>query len=110
RLPNKVFGAAAADTITCVMFYRKHSKAALEKVSDLYSGGEAKTLSDAQVLWDSFVDGKYFETSEGKKRVLGDDFIKAEEGDKYGRDQLTSSEDILAIAKRMLVHKLPKTR
>lgn len=110
RLPNAVFGAAAADTITCVMFYRKFSKPALEKVNDLYSGGEAQTLSDAQVLWDSFVDGKYFETSEGKKRVLGDEFVKATEGDMYSRDQLTTSEDIATIAKKMLAHKLPKSR
>lgn len=110
RLPNAVFGAAAADTITCVMFYRKFTKQALEKVNDLYSGGEAKTLSDAQVLWESFVDGKYFETAEGKKRILGDEFIKAAEGDMYARDQLTTSEDIATIAKRMLAHKLPKSR
>lgn len=110
RLPNAIFGAAAADTITCVMFYRKFSKPALEKVSDLYSGGEAATLSDAQVLWDSFVEGKYFETSEGKKRVLGDEFIAKAEGDMYSRDQLTTSEDIATIAKKMLVHKLPKSR
>lgn len=110
RLPNLVFGAAAADTITCVMFYRKHGKAALEKVNDLYAGGEANTLSEAKVLWESFVDGKYFETSEGKKRILGDEFIKAAEGDLYGRDQLTTKEDIATIAKKMLMHKLPKSR
>lgn len=110
RLPNLVFGAAAADTITCVMFYRKHSKAALEKVNDLYAGGEADTLSEAKVLWESFVDGKYFETSEGKKRILGDEFIKAAEGDLYGRDQLTTKDDIATIAKKMLAHKLPKSR
>ncbi|PKF35548.1 SNF2-related protein [Acinetobacter proteolyticus] len=110
RLPNAVFGAAAADTITCVMFYRKFSKSALEKVNDLYANGGASDLSGSKVLWDSFIDGKYFETAEGKKRILGDEFIKAAEGDLYGRDQLTTSDDIETIAKKMLAHKLPKSR
>ena len=45
-----------------------------------------------------------------KKRILGDEFIKAAEGDLYGQDQLTTKEDIATIAKKMLMHKLPKSR
>lgn len=109
RLPNVVFGAANADTITCVMFFKKFTDEALAKVDDLYAT-ENEVLHDANVLWDSFIDGKYFETAEGKKRVLGDEFIPKDPNDKYERDQLTSSEDILTIARKMLFHKLPKSR
>lgn len=109
RLPNKVFGAANADTITCVMFYRKFTKDALDKINGFY-GTEPEILSQSNVLWDSFIEGKYFDTAEGKKHVLGEKFTKAVEGDMYSRDQLETDDDIVKIAKRMLVNKLPRTR
>ena len=70
RLPNKVFGAAAADTITDVIFYRKFSADAAQKISELIEQDPAK-LSEANVLWGDYIGGKYFNTDEGRPHVLG---------------------------------------
>lgn len=109
RLPNKVFSEANADVVTCVMFYRKHTTEALGKINDLY-GSQSAVLNEANVLWDSFVSGKYFDTAEGKKHILGDEYIPADKSDKYGRAQLKTTDTVPATAQKMLLAKLPKTR
>lgn len=59
RLPNKVFGAASADTITDVMVFKKHSRDALDKIEEL-SSTKIDALIDSNVLWQEFISGQYF--------------------------------------------------
>ncbi|MGI9212290.1 MAG: SNF2-related protein [Methylococcaceae bacterium] len=70
RLPNEVFGAADADTITDVIVFRKHGEAALEKIKELRSENP-DVLVQANVQWQEFIDGAYF-LGDGKRYVLGD--------------------------------------
>lgn len=71
RLPNKVFSeSAAADTITDVIVFRKFSREVATKVEELQEQSPA-TLTQARVLWDEFLDGRYFMAS-GHKYVLGE--------------------------------------
>lgn len=69
RLPNKVFGAANADTITDVIFFRKYSASSAEKISELMQQNPT-LLAEAKVLWDEYLEGRYF-SGEGQPFVLG---------------------------------------
>lgn len=106
RLPNKVFGAANADTITDVIFFRKYSRTAAEKIAELRESSP-QTLSEANVLWGTYLDGKYFTTADGKKHTLGE--FKAKDPNKF-RDvnRVENAASIPDIAK--LMRKLPKSR
>jgi hypothetical protein len=69
RLPNKVFQAAHADVVTDVIVFRKHSRAMIEKIEDLL-GSNPAILATANVMWEEFLEGKYFQ-GDGKKYVFG---------------------------------------
>lgn len=71
RLPNSMFAETGADVVTDVIAFRKFSEEAEATVKDLYDGGQIDTLTQAGVLWDDFINGKYFLT-EGKRFVLGE--------------------------------------
>ena len=106
RMPNKVFGEAAADTITDVIFFRKHSAEAREKIEEIQQE-DAQKLSEYNVLWDAYLDGKYFETPEGRIRVLGE--FKAKDPDKFRDvDRVESPQSVPEIAK--MIRKLPDSR
>ncbi|MAK89759.1 MAG: hypothetical protein CMI13_00785, partial [Oleibacter sp.] len=106
RLPNKVFGAAAADTITDVIFYRKFSADAAQKISELIEQDPAK-LSEANVLWGDYIGGKYFNTDEGRPHVLGE--FKAKDPEKYRDvDRVENPASVPEIAK--MLRKLPDSR
>lgn len=70
RLPNSVFGTAAADTVTDVIAFRKFDKPTLDKIQELKEQNP-KTLIDANVQWQEFLDGQYFK-GEGKRFILGE--------------------------------------
>lgn len=106
RLPNKVFGAASADTITDVIFFRKYSNTAAEKIAELRESSP-ETLSKANVLWDSYLNGKYFDTAEGMKHVLGE-FIAKDPNKFRDVNRVVNAASIPDIAK--LLRKLPKSR
>lgn len=106
RLPNKVFGAASADTITDVIFFRKFSRTAAEKINELRESKPA-VLSESNVLWDRFLDGKYFNTAEGIKHILGE-FIPKDPEKFRDVNRVTNPASIPDIAKMM--RKLPKSR
>jgi len=69
RLPNSVFKAAAADTITDIMIWRKHSQDVQEKITELKEQN-IQTLIDANVLWQTFINGKFF--AKNQKYILGE--------------------------------------
>lgn len=71
RLPNAMFDETGADVVTDVIAFRKYSEDTTNAIKDLYNGGSLDTLAQAGVLWDDFINGKYFLT-EGKRFVLGE--------------------------------------
>lgn len=105
RLPNSVFGAADADTITDVIFFRKYSRQAAEKISELKEQAPAK-LAEANVLWDEYLDGKYF-AGEGRRFILGE-FIPKDPEKFRDVDRVANPASIPDIAK--MLRKLPKSR
>lgn len=70
RLPNSVFGTASADTMTDVIAFRKYDRETLDKIVELREQSP-QTLIDANVLWQTFIEGQYFNT-EGKRFILGE--------------------------------------
>lgn len=105
RLPNSVFGAADADTITDVMFFRKYSADAADKIAELQQQSPEK-LSEVNVLWDPFLDGKYFK-GEGRRFVLGE-FVPKDPEKFRDVDRVKNPASIPDVAK--MIRKLPKTR
>ena len=96
RLPNKVFGAASADTITDVMVFKKHSRDALEKIEEL-SSTKIDTLIDANVLWQEFISGQYFK-GEGKRFILGE-FVAKDDTKYRDVDRVINDDSVQNISK-----------
>lgn len=97
RLPNKVFGTAAADTMTDVIVFRKYSREALDKIAELREANPG-LLAEINVQWQEFVSGDYFK-GEGKPFVIGD-FAKAK--GRFGETTVLNSElSVADIAKLM---------
>ena len=71
RLPNSMFDETGADVVTDVIAFRKYSEDATATINDLYDNGNVDTLTSAGVLFDDFINGRYFLT-EGKRFVLGE--------------------------------------
>lgn len=71
RLPNSMFDETGADVVTDVIAFRKYSEDATATINDLYDDGNVDTLTNAGVLFDDFISGRYFLT-EGKRFVLGE--------------------------------------
>lgn len=105
RLPNSVFGAADADTITDVIFFRKYSAEAAEKIAELQQQDPAK-LDEANVMWQPFLEGQYFK-GEGKRFVLGE-FVPKDPTKFRDVDRVKNPASVPDIAK--MIRKLPKTR
>lgn len=105
RLPNKVFGAANADTITDVIFFRKYSASSAEKIRELMQQSP-EVLTAAKVLWDEYLEGRYF-LGEGKPFVLGS--FTPKDPEKYRDvDRVDNPASTPEIAK--MLGKLPKSR
>lgn len=105
RLPNKVFSAASADTITDLVVFRKYSKAAAEKVREL-SEQNPDVLREAKVLWDEFLSGAYFK-GDGARFVLGQ-FVERDSTKVRDIDRVLSDDTVPNIAK--LIRKFPSSR
>lgn len=72
RLPNSVFGTAGADVATDILFYRKYGQDAAEKIAQLQAQNP-DVLTEARVMWDDYISGKYFKLPENKKFILGEE-------------------------------------
>lgn len=105
RLPNKVFSAASADTITDLVVFRKFSKASAEKVREL-SEQNPDVLREAKVLWDEFLSGGYFK-GDGLRFVLGQ-FVERDPNKFRDIDRVLSDDSVPNIAK--LIRKFPPSR
>lgn len=105
RLPNEVFGTAAADTITDVIAFRKFDKPTLEKIDELRDQAP-QTLIDANVQWQEYTTGKYF-TGEGKRFILGESATKKNQ---FGgmSEYITTTANVGEIGK--MLKKFPGSR
>lgn len=98
RLPNKIFSeSAAADTITDVIVFRKFSRETARKIDELQTQSP-DTLTQARVLWDEFLEGRYF-LGAGHKYVLGE--VGTTNG-KYGEVEAVISDDSIGNIARMI--------
>lgn len=95
RLPNKLFEEAGADVVTDVLVFKKHS-APNKAIIDELAQTAPETLKNANVLWETFISGRYFK--ENPKFILG---TETKVRSKYGNDILAvmSDDSISNIAK-----------
>lgn len=68
RLPSGVFSDSGTDVVTDIIFLRKHS----EELADLLPTLKDTDLKTSNVLWDTFIDGKWFDVAEGKRFIHGE--------------------------------------
>ncbi|MCO7216894.1 N-6 DNA methylase [Halomonas sp. OfavH-34-E] len=105
RLPNSVFGAADADTITDVIFFRKYGRDAAERIDELQEQSP-DTLADANVMWGEFIEGRYFK-GEGRRFILGE--FAPKDPEKFRDvDRVTNPASIPEVAQ--LIRRLPNSR
>jgi SNF2 family DNA or RNA helicase len=101
RLPNSIFTTASADVTTDLIVFRKFSREAATKIAELQEQNPA-LLSQANVLWDEFLSGKYF-AGAGRKYILGEEGTT---NGKYGEVAAIINDDSIAnIAK--LIKRFP---
>lgn len=68
RIPSGTFGASGSDSVvTDVVIFRKHPKELAEKMVDMTDA----QLQEANVLWDTFISGRWFE-ADGRKFIHGE--------------------------------------
>lgn len=89
RLPNEVFGTAGADVMTDIVVFRKYSAEAREKIKELQEQNPS-VLREANVLWDTFLNGVYFRQSENKKYIIG---TETQKENRYGKMAAAVSAD-----------------
>ena len=104
RLPNSVFGTAAADTMTDVIVFRKYSRKVQDKIAELREQNSELPVK-ANVLWPEFINGTYF-LGEGLRFVLGT--MGRAKGQFGEKDVLNSDLSMTDIAK--LLRKFPGSR
>jgi hypothetical protein len=68
RMPSGTFSESGTDTVVDVWVLRKHPEEFAELIPDTDDG----ILKSANVLWNTFLKGKWFTTAEGKRFVYGD--------------------------------------
>lgn len=105
RLPNSVFGTAAADTITDVIVFRKFSRDVITKIEELREQNP-QVLVDANVVWGEFVNGTYF-MGDGRRFILGE--FQAKDPNKFRDvDRVLNDASMADIAR--LMRKFPDSR
>lgn len=97
RLPNKIFKNAGADVSTDVMVFRKYTKEQKTLIEDAYKKNPV-LLSEAGVMRENFIDGKYFLT-DGLKNVLGETVTSS---GKFGEVQKVVNDDSIANIMKLM--------
>lgn len=108
RLPSGTFSTASTDTATDVIFFRKFSKETAEKIAELREQNAA-VLAEAKVQWDTFIDGKYFDSAEGKPYVLGE-FVAKDPTKFRDVDKVISNAGLSDLREILQKRHLPKSR
>lgn len=98
KLPSRTFSAQGTDTVVDVIVLRKHSQALRDKIEELT--GEA--LRSAKVIWDEFVEGRYWQ-GEGRPFIMGT-YIPKKAGERFSREVVDGNVDDEGL-KRRLAHK-----
>ncbi|MCZ4061218.1 N-6 DNA methylase [Pantoea sp. LMR881] len=99
RLPSGTFANNGTATVVDVWVLRKHT----EELAERIEAGEDAILREANVLWDTFINGKWFDR-EGKKFIHGTMSIEGK--DKFARmvvkadGQVTQASIKSALARR----------
>ncbi|HHY0551924.1 TPA: SNF2-related protein [Vibrio parahaemolyticus] len=73
RLPSDIFKDAGTSVVTDLVIWRKHS----DEAKDVIDAAESEQLRESNVLWDTWIDGKWFER-DGKKFINGTQSIVGE--------------------------------
>lgn len=71
RLPSSTFGENGTDTVTDVLVMRKHP----DELAALIADRKTADLKAANVIWDTWTSGKWFESSEGKRFIHGEQSV-----------------------------------
>lgn len=108
RLPSGTFSTASTDVATDVIFFRKFSKETAEKIAELREQNAA-VLAEAKVQWDTFIDGKYFDSAEGKPYVLGE-FVAKDPTKFRDVDKVISNAGLSDLREILQKKHLPKSR
>ncbi|WP_304625562.1 N-6 DNA methylase [uncultured Parasutterella sp.] len=108
RLPSGTFSTASTDTATDVIFFRKFSDETAEKIAELREQ-KPELLSEAKIQWETFIEGKYFDSYEGKKYVLSE-FVAKDPTKFRDVDKVISNADLNDLREILRTRKLPKSR
>jgi len=92
KLPSKTFAKQGTDTVVDILVMRKHSEELLGMVDNL----PFETLRAANVVWNEFTHGKYWQ-GDGHKYIQGK-FIPKIAGDKFSREKVEAGENFTDAA------------
>ncbi|NYU08092.1 hypothetical protein A8O28_04515 [Enterobacteriaceae bacterium CCUG 67584] len=99
RLPSGTFSNNGTDTATDILVMRKHP----EGMAELVNGRKKAVLAEANVLWDTFINGKWFDTAEGKRFIHGEQSTQGV--GKFARTVVDKGATTNAQIKDRLAHK-----
>lgn len=108
RLPTGTFSTASTDTVTDVIFFRKYRDEAADKITEL-AEQDAQKLHEAKVLWDTFLDGKWFDSAEGRPYMLGE-FVAKDPSKFRDVDKVISNAGLTDLREILAKRKLPASR
>lgn len=99
RLPSGTFSNNGTDTATDILVMRKHP----EGFADLINERKTADLQAANVLWDTFINGRWFETAEGQRFIHGEQSTSG--AGKFARTVVDQGNITSAQIKERLAHK-----
>ena len=108
RLPSGTFKGASTDTATDVIFFRKYSEDVAQQIASLKEQ-KPEVLNESKVIWDTFVSGKYFDSAEGQKYVLGT-FVPKDPNEFRSVDRVVFNGQISELRDLFREKPLPKSR
>lgn len=92
KLPSSTFGGKGGqgtDTVTDVIVLRKHGRELLDKLNK--DEIPTETLKTANVLWDEFISGKYWQ-GEGRQYIMGR-YVPKDAKDRFSREKVEGNID-----------------
>lgn len=86
RLPSDIFGAAGTAVVTDLVIWRKHT----DETIDIIDAASVEELKESNVLWDTWINGKWFEKDgkpfiNGTQQTIGEGKFKRLVVDRGGR-------------------------
>ena len=99
RLPSGTFSNNGTDTATDILVMRKHPTG----MAELVNGRKKPDLEAANVLWDTFINGRWFESAEGKRFIHGEQSVQG--AGKFARTVVEKGATTNEQIKQRLAHK-----